>query len=226
MRKKLMRTMCAAFCAAMFFCDTAVWAAEYEYDDLGRVTKVTYEDKSSVTYAYDANGNIVSVTKTEPLIPQETTAKEPYGTASKPEQETSGGSQEEETKPQPNGGSEHTIPGNTGAVNNTPDGNVTENEIKRPGNNAVRTMKENGNGGTDGMGTEKETVGTGGTLSETENITGDEGSMDTDNAKTGFWQKVWNVVKGFFLWLWSVIKGFFLWIWSLLKQLFQWIFGN
>lgn len=38
-----------------------VEAEKYEYDRLGRVTKVTYEDGSSITYEYDANGNILKV---------------------------------------------------------------------------------------------------------------------------------------------------------------------
>lgn len=38
-----------------------IYAADYEYDDLGRVTKTVYEDGSSVTYTYDANGNIVEI---------------------------------------------------------------------------------------------------------------------------------------------------------------------
>lgn len=38
-----------------------VHAADYEYDDLGRVTRTVYEDGSSVTYTYDANGNIVEI---------------------------------------------------------------------------------------------------------------------------------------------------------------------
>ncbi len=43
-----------------FFSQTGmVYAAAYEYDDLGRVTQAVYEDGSSVTYVYDANGNIV-----------------------------------------------------------------------------------------------------------------------------------------------------------------------
>lgn len=43
-----------------FFSQTGmVYAATYEYDDLGRVTKAVYEDGSSVTYVYDANGNMV-----------------------------------------------------------------------------------------------------------------------------------------------------------------------
>ncbi len=36
---------------------------EYEYDLLGRVVKVIYPDGSSITYAYDANGNITSIEK-------------------------------------------------------------------------------------------------------------------------------------------------------------------
>lgn len=45
-----------------FFMKTiSIHAADYEYDDLGRVTKTVYEDGSSVTYTYDANGNIVEM---------------------------------------------------------------------------------------------------------------------------------------------------------------------
>lgn len=36
-------------------------SAQYEYDRLGRVTKITYQDGSVITYEYDKNGNIVSV---------------------------------------------------------------------------------------------------------------------------------------------------------------------
>lgn len=43
-----------------FFAQTfSVSAATYEYDDLDRVTEVIYEDGTSVTYFYDANGNLV-----------------------------------------------------------------------------------------------------------------------------------------------------------------------
>ena len=37
-------------------------AEEYEYDELDRVIKVTYEGGSYVEYLYDANGNILDVT--------------------------------------------------------------------------------------------------------------------------------------------------------------------
>lgn len=35
----------------------------YDYDVLGRLIRVTYPDGSTVTYEYDANGNITSITK-------------------------------------------------------------------------------------------------------------------------------------------------------------------
>ena len=37
-----------------------VLAEEYEYDDLNRLIKVTYDDGSYVEYVYDSNGNIIS----------------------------------------------------------------------------------------------------------------------------------------------------------------------
>ncbi len=36
-------------------------AESYEYDVLGRLTKVTFDDGSTITYVYDENGNRVSV---------------------------------------------------------------------------------------------------------------------------------------------------------------------
>ncbi len=39
--------------------------AEYEYDKLGRLIKVKYDDLNYIEYEYDANGNIKKITKTE-----------------------------------------------------------------------------------------------------------------------------------------------------------------
>lgn len=39
--------------------EMTVCAEEYEYDELNRVTKVIYEDGTTVRYVYDGNGNII-----------------------------------------------------------------------------------------------------------------------------------------------------------------------
>ena len=41
------------------------WAITYEYDALGRVIKVTYDDNSYVVYQYDDAGNRTVVTATK-----------------------------------------------------------------------------------------------------------------------------------------------------------------
>ncbi len=53
-------------CASLFFTCfiNSVEATTYEYDELGRVTQVTNEDGSRVTYIYDVNGNLIEI-KTE-----------------------------------------------------------------------------------------------------------------------------------------------------------------
>ena len=43
---------------------TYVKAETYEYDSLGRVTKVIYPDNSFVNYSYDANGNLLEEIRT------------------------------------------------------------------------------------------------------------------------------------------------------------------
>lgn len=57
---KIYISMLAIFLITVI-CSIKAYAAdmEYEYDDSGRVTKVTYEDGSYETYEYDGNGNIV-----------------------------------------------------------------------------------------------------------------------------------------------------------------------
>lgn len=54
----------------------SIEAATYEYDELGRVTQVTNEDGSRVTYVYDANGNLVEI-KTETAIGKTSDANRP-----------------------------------------------------------------------------------------------------------------------------------------------------
>lgn len=45
--------------------------AKYEYDKLGRLTKVIYDEKNYIEYTYDANGNITEVKKTTNGITKE-----------------------------------------------------------------------------------------------------------------------------------------------------------
>lgn len=46
----------------LFFLMQPALAVTYEYDDLGRLKKVIYDDGSHVTYQYDAAGNRTAVT--------------------------------------------------------------------------------------------------------------------------------------------------------------------
>lgn len=41
-------------------------AETYEYDALGRLTKVTFDDGSTITYVYDENGNRISIVGDKP----------------------------------------------------------------------------------------------------------------------------------------------------------------
>ena len=50
-----------AACVALMVSVSTARAARYEYDALNRVTKVTYENGHTVSYRYDAAGNITSV---------------------------------------------------------------------------------------------------------------------------------------------------------------------
>ncbi len=52
---------------------TAAYAATYSYDELNRVTSVTYDSGQKIEYSYDAGGNLLSVTPPD-SIPPTTTA--------------------------------------------------------------------------------------------------------------------------------------------------------
>ncbi|ENW93029.1 hypothetical protein F904_02972 [Acinetobacter dispersus] len=53
------------FILIIFFilCTPSIYAGSvsYTYDNLGRVTKVTYSNGKSITYSYDAAGNRITV---------------------------------------------------------------------------------------------------------------------------------------------------------------------
>lgn len=58
--------------------DAQAASATYAYDTQGRVSTITYDDGTVVTYSYDANGNRTGATKTAP--PPDTTAPTAPGT--------------------------------------------------------------------------------------------------------------------------------------------------
>lgn len=247
--------ICAAVCLTICFCrilSGTVCAAEYEYDKLGRVTKVTYEDNSSVTYVYDANGNIVSVTRTEgepgtkPNVSQEesTSAQEeqtkpqeketetreeetkPQKEQTEPQEEETK-PQGEETKPQGDNRQENAAQGGNPQENTAQEGNPQEKHVTG-GQNGGREddMSVSANVSGEGYGNEsketKDIKDTNVTISGTENRTESERGSD----EAGFWRRVWNAAVSFFQWIWFVIKSFFLWLWSLIKGLFELIFGK
>lgn len=46
----------------LFLLSTTVMADTYQYDKAGRLTTVNYDDGTSITYQYDANGNLIGQT--------------------------------------------------------------------------------------------------------------------------------------------------------------------
>lgn len=47
--------------ALLFWVSSATFAAtSYTYDDLNRLTKVAYDDGRSISYTYDAAGNLLT----------------------------------------------------------------------------------------------------------------------------------------------------------------------
>ncbi|MFU2511209.1 RHS repeat domain-containing protein [Pseudoalteromonas sp. ASV78] len=47
-----------------FYCFSA-FAVDYKYDSTKRITEATYKDGTVVSYAYDQNGNLLSMTPSE-----------------------------------------------------------------------------------------------------------------------------------------------------------------
>lgn len=67
-RMKLQNYFVLSVCVIIILSQIPVQRADakkYKYDSLDRVEKVQYEDGGTVTYTYDANGNIKSVTTNE-----------------------------------------------------------------------------------------------------------------------------------------------------------------
>src|SRR6476661_9663076 len=59
--RAIKRAILLAACVGLVSAAPAARAAQYEYDALNRVTKVTYADGHYVSYRYDPTGNITSV---------------------------------------------------------------------------------------------------------------------------------------------------------------------
>lgn len=123
-----------------FFSQTiSTYAASYEYDDLGRVTKAVYEDGSSVTYVYDANGNIVETISVSGR------------------EESTGGGQTDEQNPEDNSGEAGEDPGRI--YSDHTDINHEDAGEKETQDFGGETAKEE-NEGNGGEGSEKNKDGT------------------------------------------------------------------
>ena len=105
-----------AFC--QFMNPLQVYAATYEYDELGRVTKVTYEDGTGVAYVYDANGNmteIITYTTEEGEVTKPD--DKPTGGGSGNTGASGGSGEAENINPSPGSGNNSGMSGTTGNSN-------------------------------------------------------------------------------------------------------------
>jgi YD repeat-containing protein len=76
--RSYLQVLVALLVLALASTDAFAASATYAYDTKGRVSSITYDDSTLVEYAYDANGNRTSATKTNP--PPDTTPPGPPGT--------------------------------------------------------------------------------------------------------------------------------------------------
>lgn len=64
---------------------TAFAATSYTYDELNRLTKVVYDDGRSISYSYDAAGNLLRIDRAAPVADPGTQLEDPFdGTALNP----------------------------------------------------------------------------------------------------------------------------------------------
>ena len=147
MKRKYLLIIFAVF-VIMMFCVIEAAGEQYSYDDMGRVTKVTYENGDMVEYEYDSNGNIKSIKNKKSSESQGGNIEEKPGDTDKDKggtTENPGGQEGEagNTGQNPGGeGSTGENPGGTGQVQ----GNSTEAE-QTPGgtagqNNTVKQSEE------------------------------------------------------------------------------------
>ena len=51
--------------ALLYFCCFSTVAVDYKYDNTKRITEAAYKDGTTVSYTYDQNGNLLSMTPNE-----------------------------------------------------------------------------------------------------------------------------------------------------------------
>ncbi len=62
MKRKFLKKLVITFLVIFAFTVSPVLAMTYSYDDLGRLTSVTYNSGQTTTYSYDSAGNMLSIT--------------------------------------------------------------------------------------------------------------------------------------------------------------------
>jgi len=88
MAKNKNKGLGAYICLLVFFMlSQSAWAITYEYDDLNRLVKATYDNGAVITYSYDAAGNITGTRQipVEKAKPEPTPPSTPGGGGSAPQ---------------------------------------------------------------------------------------------------------------------------------------------